>query len=197
MSQINTYSERINAEFPVAGQPNDTQVFRDNFDSIQRSLTIADTEITALETSSTRLDQTNDYGLNIQQNAVLLQVREQKFPADENIQTYTSGSNINWENGSYQTWIINSNVSMGFDRLPGDPSYTNEDIPIGMGRLTLELYGDGIQRNITFTTTAGAVLKKSIGTWDGTVTSTINPVILEVWRHDTTTIFLHYVGTFA
>ena len=197
MSQINTYSERINAEFPVAGQPNDTQVFRDNFDSIQRSLTIADTEITALETSSTRLDQTNDYGLNIQQNAVLLQVREQKFPTDENIQTYTSGSNINWENGSYQTWIIDSNVSMGFDRLPGDPSYTNEDIPIGMGRLTLELYGDGTQRTITFTTTAGAVLKKSIGTWDGTVTSTINPVILEVWRHDTTTVFLRYVGTFA
>ena len=197
MSQINTYSDRINPEFPVAGQPNDTQVFRDNFDSIQKSLNIAKTEIDALETSSTRLDQTNDYGLNIQQNAVLLQVREQKFPADENIQTYTSGSNINWENGSYQTWIINSNVSMGFDRLPGDPSYTNEDIPIGMGRLTLELYGDGTQRTITFTTTAGAVLKKSIGTWDGTVTSTINPVILEVWRHDTTTIFLHYVGTFA
>lgn len=197
MSNIDQYYTKINEAFPVPGVDNDTQVFRDNFDSIKTSLEIAHQEITALETVSPRLDQTNDYGLQIQQNAVLLQIREQKFPADENIQTYTSGSNINWENGSYQTWIINANVSMGFDRLPGDPSYTNEDTPVGMGKLTLELYGDGTQRTITFTTTNGAVLKKDIGTWDGTVTSTTNPVIIEVWRHDATKIFLRYVGTFA
>ncbi len=39
----------INENFPVAGQDNDTQTFRDNFDSIKTALSTAKTEITDLQ----------------------------------------------------------------------------------------------------------------------------------------------------
>jgi len=39
----------IDENFPIAGQDNDTQVFRDNFDSIKQALRIAKEEIGVLE----------------------------------------------------------------------------------------------------------------------------------------------------
>lgn len=39
----------INTSYPIAGQDNDTQGFRDNFSSIKYNLTTAATEITALQ----------------------------------------------------------------------------------------------------------------------------------------------------
>ena len=53
MSNINYLS--INENFPVAGADNDTQTFRDNFDTIKTSLNTAKTEITSLESTAARL----------------------------------------------------------------------------------------------------------------------------------------------
>ena len=53
MSNINYLS--INENFPVPGQDNDTQVFRDNFDTIKQSLRIAGEEITDLEDNGARI----------------------------------------------------------------------------------------------------------------------------------------------
>ena len=39
----------INENFPVAGQDNDTQVFRDNFDTIKTNFSAAKTEIEDLQ----------------------------------------------------------------------------------------------------------------------------------------------------
>ena len=61
MSNINYVS--INENFPVAGQDNDTQVFRDNFDTIKTSLRYAKEELEVFQDSATgaaRLNQSND-----------------------------------------------------------------------------------------------------------------------------------------
>jgi hypothetical protein len=67
-----------------------------------------------------------------------------------------------------------------------------------IGKATLELYSDGAARTITFTTTGGTVIKKSPG-FPGsvTVTSATNPVIIEVWQHSSTVIFLNYLGLYS
>jgi len=67
-----------------------------------------------------------------------------------------------------------------------------------VGKATLELYGDGTARTITFTVTGSTVLKKSAG-FPGslTVTSATNPVIIEVWQHSTDMIFLNYLGAYS
>lgn len=197
-SAINYIS--INENFPVAGQDNDTQVFRDNFDTIKTSLRLAKEEITDIQDNGARTDTDNDFGLNIIQNAVLQQNREQKYTGG----IYESESGVNWENGPYQIWTVDANVLMAFERLPGDTSYTEETSPVGLGRLTLELYNSGSDpHTITFTTSSGTVIKSngfpgySSGAPVLTLTSTSNPVIVEVWRHNAGVIFMRYVGAFA
>ena len=196
MSNINYLS--INENFPVAGQDNDTQTFRDNFDTIKTSLRVAQSEVTALENNAAKLNETNDFGLNIVENAVLQRVREQKFPLEGSGDEYTGGSGIDWLNGSYQIWRFSGNSTVSFENLPGDPAYASEVVPVGVGKLTLELYSTGGSFTITFTTSAGTVIKKdpSFPT-TFTVSSSTNPIFIEVWRHSTDTIFMRYLGQFA
>jgi hypothetical protein len=45
----------IDGTYPIAGQDNDSQGFRDNFTNIKNNFTIAQTEISALQTAVTNL----------------------------------------------------------------------------------------------------------------------------------------------
>jgi hypothetical protein len=57
-SQITAISTLINTAYPIAGQSNDTQGFRNNFTYIQLALTTASNEITALQTGLLSLQST-------------------------------------------------------------------------------------------------------------------------------------------
>lgn len=67
MSSINP--NNINILYPIAGQDNDTQGFRNNFRSIKDNFTQAATEITALQNSVARSPQIKYQG-NIVTNPV-------------------------------------------------------------------------------------------------------------------------------
>jgi hypothetical protein len=93
---------------------------------------------------------------------------------------------------------------MDFLNFPGDPVFTSEVTPIGMGKVTLELYGDGTKRLVTFSTSGGTVIKKNgfpalteVGSHDFEVSSTTDPVFIEVWRHSEDNIFIRYIGQFS
>lgn len=198
-SNINYLS--INENFPVAGQDNDTQVFRDNFDTIKTSLRYAKDEITDLQTDSARLDLDNDFSLNKIQNALLQNNRTQKFDAGA---VTASPTTVDYQNGNYQIYRVGANLTMDFLNFPGDPVFVSESTPIGMGKVTLELYGDGTKRLVTVLTSGGTITKKSnfptlteAGVHTFEVTSTTDPVIIEVWRHSADKIFLHYIGQFS
>jgi hypothetical protein len=144
-SAINYLS--INENFPVAGQDNDTQVFRDNFDTIKTSLRVAGEEVTALQNTSARLDSDNDFGLNVVQNAVLQNVREQKW--DGGVAS-VSPTTIDFQNGSYQIYSLNADINMDLLNFPGDDSIVPAaDSLVGVGRVTLELYSDSTGTAIT------------------------------------------------
>ena len=68
-SNINYLS--INENFPVAGQDNDTQVFRDNFDTIKTSLRNAKDEIGSLQDNTAKVNSDNDFELKKIQRALL------------------------------------------------------------------------------------------------------------------------------
>lgn len=197
-SAINYLS--INENFPVAGQDNDTQVFRDNFDTIKTSLRVAKEEVTDLQDNAARLDNDNDFKLNIVQNALLQNNRDQKFNGGS---VTSSPTTIDFQNGPYQIYTIGASLSLDFLNFPGDPVYTTEDTPIGMGKVTLELYSDGSSRSLSFTTSGGTIIKSngfpgySSGSPVVTLTSADNPVLIEVWRHSQEVIFMRYIGVFA
>jgi len=186
----------IDETFPVAGQDNDTQVFRDNFDTIKTSLRVAGEEITDIQNNGARLDNDNDFGLNIVQNAVFQNNREQRFDGGAVDATPTT---IDFQNGSYQIYRVTSNLSMDFLNLPGDPVYVDESTPIGVGKITLELYGNGGDPlTVTFDTSGGTVIKKNADfPVPFTLESASDPVFVEVWRHSADVIFMRYLGQFT
>lgn len=192
-SNINYLS--INENFPVAGQDNDTQVFRDNFDTIKTSLRNAKDEITDLQDDTAKLNLDNDFGLKKIQRAVLQNNRTQKFNGGTVTATPTT---IDYENGDYQIYNIGASLSMDFLNFPGDPVFASEVTPIGMGKVTLELYSTGASYTLSFTTSGGTVIKKDPD-FPGTVTidSATDPTFIEVWRHSADVIFMRYLGKYS
>ena len=184
----------INENFPVAGQDNDTQVFRDNFDTIKTNFSEAKTEIEDLQQNSARTDTTSDFNYNkvttvTLQDAVLLK-------RDYGAAIVAANQEVSFKQALYHVIKFGSNCAIELVDFP----VTEVDV-LGFGscgKITLELYGDGTARTLTFTPTGSTVFKKlNFPGGTLTVTSATNPVIIEVWQHDTSVIFLNYLGTFA
>jgi len=185
----------INENFPVAGEDNDTQVFRDNFDTIKTSLNTAKTEITDLQTNVARTDVDNDFNRKLISSAVMLNNYDKKFDGG----VIAAPLTVDYENGNYQIFRFGVNTTVEFLNFPND-----ESSPTGLGKVTLELYGDGTARTLTFITTGGTVIKKN-ATFPTPFTLTSaeaaagsgNPIIIEVWKHKSDRIFLNYIGQFS
>ena len=190
----------INENFPVAGQDNDTQVFRDNSDTIKTSLRNAKDELTDVLTNAAYKDEANDFELNNISNAVLINNRIGKFDGGA---VDASPTTIDYKNGDYQIYRVGGNISIDFLNFPGDPVYTGEATPIGMGKVTLELYSDGSSRTVNFLTSGGTIIKSkdfpgyASGSPVLTLTSATDPIIVEVFRHSTAVIYMRYIGEFA
>ena len=183
----------INENFPVAGQDNDTQVFRDNFDTIKTNFSEAKTEITDLQDNTARTDGDNDFLYNVVGSLTLQDAYLRK--KDYGAAIVAGTQDISFKQAMYHVVKIGANTSLSFSEFPtGAVDVTG----LGqIGKATLELYGDGTTRTITFTTTGGTVIKKLGFPGSVTVTSDTNPVIIEVWQHSTAVIWMNYLGLFS
>jgi hypothetical protein len=191
VSNINYLS--INENFPVPGRDNDTQVFRDNFDTIKQSLRIAGDEITDLQENVARTDLDNDFNLKVIQRAFLKNNRESKSDLGLVNQTTT----IDFENGSYQILRIGASISLTFLNFPGDPQLIGESVSLGVGKCLLEVYSNGVN-TLTFNTQGGLTIKKDPNFPETvTISSSVDPIFIEVWRHNQSTIFMRYLGQFS
>jgi hypothetical protein len=184
----------INENFPVAGQDNDTQVFRDNFDTIKTNFSTAKTEITDLQDNVARTDGDNDFLYNIIGSVTLQDTYLRK--KDYGAVIVAGTQDISFKQAMYHIVKFGANTSLSFSEFP---TSVVDITGLGqIGKATLELYGDGTARTITFITSGGTVIKKSPG-FPGsvTVTSATDPVIIEVWQHSDTVIWLNYLGLYS
>ena len=184
----------INENFPVAGQDNDTQVFRDNFDTIKTNFSAAKTEITDLQDNAARTDQDNDFLYNVVGSLTLQDAYLRK--KDYGAAIVAGTQDISFKQAMYHVVKFGANTSLSFSEFP---TAVVDITGLGqVGKATLELYGDGTARTITFITSGSTVIKKSPG-FPGsvTVTSATNPVIIEVWQHSATVIWLNYLGLYS
>lgn len=193
-SNINYLS--INENFPVAGEDNDTQTFRDNFDTIKTSLRAGQEEITALQANTAGLqlvetENGSDFGGREISNAILRDTLIKAYgggviPGD--VSTLT----IDYENGGYQKFQFAGNINIDFQNFPDNASIG------GVGKVTLELTADNVARTLTFISSGGVTFRRS-ATFPTpfVVTSQTAPIIIEVWRRDSNNIFLNYLGQFS
>jgi len=179
----------INENFPVPGQDNDTQVFRDNFDTIKNSLRIARDEMTDLQDNASRTDLDNDFNNKLIQRADFLNNTEKRFDGGVIDVPLT----IDYENGNYQIYRFSSDTTLEFQNFPDDDS-----IQRSVGKVILELYSDGSARTLSFVTSGGAVIKKDKDfPVNLTLTSQTDPVFIEIWRHNTAVIYIRLLSDYT
>lgn len=125
-SQINPSA--VNDQYPIAGQPNNTQGFRDNFAGTKTNFEYAAEEITELQTKSI-LNAALDGGsaLTTQNNmlgAPLIGAKIRNFSADSvNIATTSGPITVDYSQGHYQRINTTGNISLGFTNWPSSGSY--------------------------------------------------------------------------
>lgn len=212
MSNINYLS--INENFPVAGQDNDTQVFRDNFDTIKTSLRLAQEEITALQDATGGLNSTaEENGSNFAGRVINDVVLKQSRQAQIDLNT-TPRDYADFGDGHYQKFVLTGDISaFKFKFFPGDPNASEIiDTVDSVGKVVLEFTSQSdVDRKIKFTTSesgATAIKKANFpaltlpGDHDLEVSSESNPVIIEVWRYGLDSagndnIYINYIGQFS
>jgi hypothetical protein len=104
MSSINP--NNIDGTYPIAGQDNDSQGFRDNFTNIKNNFTFTKSELEDLQSKAILKSALSGGTLNNNLNYAQL-IAAQLLKTVETINAITSPAsgavNVSWNNGSYQT----------------------------------------------------------------------------------------------
>ena len=106
----------IDSAFPVAGQDNDSQGFRDNFTQIKTQLTTAGTEITALQTNSAVTNADTDFNGH-DQSELVLKDWGQKVVAKGAV---TGSVACSFADGNVTTVTTSGNLTLTFTNFPTD-----------------------------------------------------------------------------
>ena len=116
-SQINP--NNIDGTYPIAGQDNNSQGFRDNFTNIKLNFQYAEDEINSLQTNGAVLNGSNNFNDNL-----IYAAKIQDLSATKVAVTTTSGSvAINYAAGHYQTISTTGSISLSFSQWPAAGSF--------------------------------------------------------------------------
>lgn len=115
----NINPNNINGTYPVAGQDNNSQGFRDNFTNTKTNFQYAATEITDLQNKAVLKAALTGAALNNDMNGSLLSNAQiQDFSATRFALGTLSGSvGINYAVGHYQTVTTGGSISLGFSNF--------------------------------------------------------------------------------
>tara|TARA_B110000977_G_C11052343_1_gene482793 strand:+ start:1307 stop:1915 length:609 start_codon:yes stop_codon:yes gene_type:complete len=199
-SNINTTN--IDAAYPVAGQDNDSQGFRDNFSTIKSNFVASKTEIEAIQ-STTAQGITYDSGNNLNDfNATIIEDASlQSVTQEVNvIAGVNSQTDINFTNGHYQAVTVTADVTLRFALWPATLKY---------GKIRMALISDGVDsdpsgraglgRRVTWTTESGGSIKYGTGyPTNLDIKSTSDPIMVDVFTVDGgTVVYIEYIGQFT
>jgi len=140
----------IDATYPVAGQDNDSQGFRDNFTAIKNTLTATATDLetlnetTAQGVSYNSAESVNNFNGTVLTNADMKANTEFVKPSDN----ITSSQNISFSNGHYQIFQIGDDVTLTLADWP-------ESGKMGKIRLQITSDSDVLDRTITWAVQGG------------------------------------------
>jgi hypothetical protein len=112
--------QNIDANYPVAGVPNNTQGFRDNFTNIQTNFTYAANEITDLENKAVLKSALNGTTLdNNMGDQLIYSALIRDFSGSIVQNTVTSGAiTLDYSSGHYQTVSTSGSITLGFTNWP-------------------------------------------------------------------------------
>lgn len=133
----------INGQYPIAGQDNDSQGFRDNFTNIKNNFTFTKTELEDLQSKAILKSAlsggtlSNDLNYSQLVSAQLLKTVETK----NNLGTQNGTLPVSWADGHFQYFTTSGDVTLGFSGWPTNSTYA---------KMRLEITTDSSARTITF-----------------------------------------------
>ena len=186
-SQIDV--SNIDALYPVAGQDNDTQGFRDNFSNIKTALSRANVEITDLQTRSVVVaDENNDpVTNNLLGSAIVNGFYSQLAGVTYNPASVPSSIDISLNNGPLQIFTLSANTTLRFTDWPASG--------FGAVRVHFRSNGSGVWTP-TLATENGGVLQYQSNFPSLAVPVTQTHKAIEAWTFNGgATVFVRYLGS--
>jgi len=196
MSNINYAS--ISTTYPVAGQDNNSQGFRDNFTNISSALATAKSEITALQTNAVLTvdlaTSTTPVTNNLLGSSIINGLYSQFNGIFFNGGSVPTSANIDLNNGPIQQFTASGNCTLTFINWP----------TTGYSVIRVMLYGDQVQaRTVTLSTSGGGTLRTATGWTGGTGPVTVavgasgKYEVIEAWTVNAgATVFVKAVGEY-
>lgn len=163
MSSINP--NNINGQYPVAGQDNDSQGFRDNFTNIINNFTFAYNELNDLQQnavlknalSGTTLSNDMNYAQLVKPQ--LLNVVETQNPI---VGAVSGSKNISWLDGDFQKFTTGGNVALGITNWPQNGTRAKLRLQITTGANAAYITFPTIMSNVGIASIQGFVSGQQI-----------------------------------
>lgn len=185
----------IDTEFPVPGQDNDSQGFRDNFTTILENFQEAKTEIETLQTDTVKLNADNTFLVNQNDDPALLINANFK---GHSLTYYTdpggdiSGSKtVSYADGEYQVYNLSDDVEININAAGWPPSGRYAKMTLHLTATSSSVVSFNNSLNIKFG-------PEFSGQETLTVTNNENPDIIEFWTFQGgSTIYVKHLGQFS
>lgn len=188
----------IDESFPVAGQDNDTQGFRDNFSTIKSSLASAKTEITDLQENTAKLNANNNFNQSEISNAKFRN-NPAVYYSTPTLSNPTAPLELDITDGHYQ--IININGTASIDLGDFKPA-TGAQVAYQV-RLLINNTATS-NSNVLWVTGSPSNIFRVNSTWPKRVNPSNlfivepnQPVLVDIWTTDGIIFYGHYHGSFA
>lgn len=192
-SQINNIAT-IDSAYPVAGQDNDSQGFRDNFTAINSKFSVADSEVTTLQTNAvlkaalgSNDPVENDLGgLSVIKNGLYKDFHGVVY----NPPTIVSQADIDVTYGPLQSFTAGASVVLRFTGWPANNQY---------GCVRVHLKSDSSTgRTITLATSNGGTIYRQNGFPSPLVVTNTSETVIEAWTYSgSAKVFVRYLGTYS
>lgn len=193
-SLINT--TELDTEFPVPGQDNDSQGFRDNFTNVKTNLDTAKTEIETLQnTVVTKNADTTFLTTGNGDPVQLIKANLKSFSTVASNSEQVSALTLDFNKGNYQVYQFQSNSSA---TIIIDSNQSSWPTAGRVGKITLELTSARAGgTTISFNSNLNVKFDSSWQAGTTLISNNTNPVFIEVWtRQGGTTLFARNLGEF-
>jgi len=191
----NIVPDTIDDTYPVAGQDNNSQGFRDNFNIIKTNFTSAKSEIETLQNNTAKTNADNVFF----ENTLSRYTKLQETTTHVGPTNVSSATPLSFAAGHFYTIVASNDATLTLEDWPTNNEYAE---------MLIQIYGDGaVNRTITFASTysAGASQMRVDGSTEfgGGAAITTNTVVtrshlVKAFTYDNgTNVFLQYLGTFA
>lgn len=186
-------TSNIDGAFPIAGQDNNSQGFRDNFTNIKSALDTAGSEISTLQTNTAKLNAENDFNTNILRNAEYTEF----YGSVYSVSGVNATTPIDVTNGPLQTFTFSGDATITFSNWPESGLYakiklhlkslTNDEWTVTFGN---ETGGGGAIKTVSGEFTVPSTSPQTV------VTDTATTIV-EAWTYNGgIDVYLKLLGVF-